>query len=506
MTTSRAAAGSPNEMLETPSAVLTNGIVGALTNIVTTNSFWTNQVTGDFYTVPTNWCGYQLIGLLTNSVAATNAVAATNLAGGVLLPGQQYVNTTYTVATNYIYSLRPGYCEPALYFATNYTTNVAAQYSYYFGSIVTNSYYTNSPVVVLTTNLAILTNGLVGTLTNIVTTNTVFNGVSGDFYIPSAAWCGYSIISTQLQSTVYFTNTLTATNLPGVTDLGQRYNQFTITDYTNTVLVVQPSLCSQAAPVTNLRRGVGGVKFIRANYDSLLGQFFQALTNTYTMTVISNGQPVTEYYQRVVTTPDFLFQAADLTVPTANLPYGPAYTETNPNFDQSAITTALAGPGAIIPGTVMVFNENENNLFVNGSLNIYNGFSTNVYLNLNQDTQTRIAAWGSFDASTNYPIVYPSAASSTNLMNQMVIQVTPSAMPDGTNGVAYSVAFSAVGGQPPYTWVAPNFSTLVPGLTFDAVTATVSGVPVAPGVFNFTLQLTDSANRLVNLNYPVTIH
>ena len=480
-------------------AVWTNGLVGTITNIVTTNSYWTNQITGDFYTVPTNWCGYQLIGLVTNGLVATNTVGATNPAGVVLLPGQQYVGTTYSVGTNYIYSLRPGYCEPALYFATNYTTNVAPRYSYYFGSIVTNSYYTNSPVVVLTTNLAILTNGLVGTLTNIVTTNITYTGVSGDFYIPNPAWCAYSVLSTQLQTTVYFTNTFSATNLPGVVGLGQQFKQYTVSDYTNNILVVQPSLCSQGTPVTNLRQGVGRVQFIRANYDSLLGQFFQALTNTYTMTVISNGQPVVEYYQRVVTKPDFLFQAADLTTP----PNYPDSTVTTPNFDQSAIQGGLAGPGAIIPGTTIVFNENENNLYLNGSQNLY-GYSTNNLLN--QDTQSSVGAWGSFDASTNYPVVYPSGTSIANLMNQLVIQVTPSAMPDGTNGVAYSVTFTATGGQPPYTWAAPNFSTLVPGLVFSPNTATVSGTPIGAGTFNFTLQLTDSANRLVNFNYPITIH
>jgi hypothetical protein len=95
-------------------------------------------------------------------------------------------------------------------------------------------------------------------------------------------------------------------------------------------------------------------------------------------------------------------------------------------------------------------------------------------------------------------------------MNQLVIQVTPAAMPDGTNGVAYNVSFSATGGQSPYAWVAPNFSTLVPGLAFNGVatnnTATVSGTPIGAGTFNFTLQLTDSANRVINFNYPITIH
>ena len=474
---------------------------------ITSWSGYTNLVSGDFYIVPTNWCGYQILSLITNLVASTNFVASTN--GGGIVTSNYYTQTIITFNTNYIYSVRPGTCEPSLYFATNLTTNVVTQYSYYFGNIVTNSYYTNSPVVVLTTNLAVLTNGFVGYVTNIVTTNITYNGVSGDFYVPSPSWCGYSVLRTQLQDVVYFTNTLSATNLAGGTNnLG--YAQFTITDYTNTILVVQPSLCSQAAPVTNLRRGVGRVQFIRANYDSLLGQFFQPLTNTYSMSVISNGQPVTEYYQRVVTGPDFLFQAADLTVPTAAQPYGVDADVSTPNFDQSAIAGALAGPGAIIPGTTIVFNENENNLFLNGSLNSYNSISTNVYLNLNQDTEEQIGSWGSFDASTNYPTVYPSAASITNLMNQLVIQVTPAAMPDGTNGVAYNVSFSATGGQSPYAWVAPNFSTLVPGLAFNGVatnnTATVSGTPIGAGTFNFTLQLTDSANRVINFNYPITIH
>ena len=95
-------------------------------------------------------------------------------------------------------------------------------------------------------------------------------------------------------------------------------------------------------------------------------------------------------------------------------------------------------------------------------------------------------------------------------MNQMLIQVTPAAVSDGTNGVAYNggsgVTFSATGGQSPYTWAAPNISTLVPGLNFNAATATLSGTPTAPGIYSFSLLLTDSANQVVNFNYSITIH
>jgi hypothetical protein len=73
--------------------------------------------------------------------------------------------------------------------------------------------------------------------------------------------------------------------------------------------------------------------------------------------------------------------------------------------------------------------------------------------------------------------------------------------------VAYTpVTFTASGGQPPYVWSAPNLSNLVPGLNFNATTQTLSGTPTASGTFNFTLQLSDAANRVVNLSYQIIIH
>ena len=266
-----------------------------------------------------------------------------------------------------------------------------------------------------------------------------------------------------------------------------------------------PTPGTSTTPGPALRRGVGRVQFISASYDSILGQFFQPLTNTYSMVMITNSQQVTEYYQRVVTGPDFLFQTADLTVPNGGFPYGSQlYNVTAPNFDQSTIINNLAGPGTIVPGAQITFNKNINSLYLNGSLNVY-GYSTNAFLNI--DTQAPLDGfWGSFDGSTNYPVVYPSTASIAGLMNQVLIQVTPAAVPDATNGVPYTVTFSAAGGQPPYTWAAPNISTQVPNLNFNAATATVSGTPAYAGTFNFTVQVTDSANRTVSLNYPITIH
>ena len=472
------------------------------TNIIV-QTYNTNFMAGDYYTVPTNWCGFEILGLLTNSIVRTDTVTGTNFSGTAV--GISSIVSTEFTATNYTYAVRPGICEPALGFATNYTTNVVTQYSYYFGNIITNSYYTNSPVVVLTTNIAIVTNGLAVTLTNLVTTNITYNGISGDFFIPPANWCNYSILRTQLQSTVYFTNALTATNLPGVADVGQFYQQLTITGYTNSILVVQPSLCSQATPQPALRQGIEHIQFIRANYDSILGQFFQPITNKYTMVMVTNSQQVTEYYQRVVTRPDFLMRAADLASPNGTITFGVADVARNIQFDQSQILTGLAGPGTITPATTFTYNK-VGTVYYNGTRNLYS-LTTNVFLDpLNETTQIQLLQWASFDDSTNDPVLYPNGTSLVNLANQLYIQVTPNALPDGTNGVAYSQTFTATGGQLPYVWVAPNFSTLVPGLSFDANTATISGNPLSAGVFNFTIQLTDAVNRVVNLNYSITIH
>ncbi len=60
---------------------------------------------------------------------------------------------------------------------------------------------------------------------------------------------------------------------------------------------------------------------------------------------------------------------------------------------------------------------------------------------------TSMFIWGSFDGSTNDPVVYPDGTSITNLINQVLVQITPATLPAGTNGVAYpATTFVATGG------------------------------------------------------------
>lgn len=101
-------------------------------------------------------------------------------------------------------------------------------------------------------------------------------------------------------------------------------------------------------------------------------------------------------------------------------------------------------------------------------------------------------------------MVYPDGTSIDNLANQVLIQISPSTLADGTNGAVYTpITFTATGGAftPPYTWSATG---LPDGLNLSA-DGTLSGTPDQSGTFVFTLTLTDSLGRSVQWNYTITI-
>jgi YD repeat-containing protein len=69
--------------------------------------------------------------------------------------------------------------------------------------------------------------------------------------------------------------------------------------------------------------------------------------------------------------------------------------------------------------------------------------------------------------------------------------VTTATLPAATLGAAYSTTLAASGGRTPYTW-AVNEGLLPDGLTLNASTGAITGTPTAPGVFSFTVQVTDA--------------
>jgi hypothetical protein len=488
------------------------GTVG-VTN-TTTTKILTHFPTGDLFIMPTNWCGFKVVQTFPPQIAisTSNTVTLSNVVSGVSQIAS--TQTTFTGYTNHTFVVEPGVCEPALFAVTNYTTNIVVQFQTDFLNIVTNSYFSNSTVTVTTTNIGACTNnGVDGTLCTNITTKLVIetNVPSGDFFIPPANWCGYTILSTLQTNFVATTNTVVATIPAGITDIGQQFSVTTISGFTNHTFLIAPLTCTAAADAAVLREGIENIKFVKVNFDSLLTQLFQPITNLYTMVTVSNSQASVRYYRRVITAPDFLFTAVDQSA-IANF----SVITRNLNFNQANVLPGLAGPGTINPTTTISWNKSTP-VFENAPYTFIPVAETNF---------AQLFAWGSFDDTTNDPVVYPDGTSIQNIENQVLIQITltlpdgttTNSLPDGTNNLAYATTtISTTGGsfQPPFTWnLATGSGPLPQGLTFTN-SATVpnagelSGTPVnnPPGTYDFVIQMNDSLNppRKVQWNYSINI-
>ena len=455
--------------------------------------------------------------LVTSDLSTLIAQARTNNPAALqaLFPTLQIVSFTSTftnvVSTNIVAFFTNSPFAPAgtpatVAFATNFTTNVLQVFHYTFGNVVTNSFFSKQFVTSQTITVGPKPFAPPGTLsTNVTSTTFVTNIPSGDFFIIPSNQCGFSVVSTQLATLVLTTNTIVATNPPGVTNInGQTFTNNVITYFTNHTLIVSIPTCVPGTVA--LRQGIEKMHFFRQDFDSLLGQTWTPVTNTYHITMVTNNVPIVQTFYRVATRPDILFTAADLTPGPAAVPAANAVARTSPHFGPDQ----LPGPGIIQPLIQFTFNKvgpvflNEGPFFLGGEITTIGvaGF-----------TQTNSALefmWGSFDGTTNPPVVYPNTVTLASLENNVFLQITVTGpLPNGNVGQPYSVQLQATGVQPPpYTWsLAPNSPGLPDGLnlTSDGTNATISGTPTATGVFDFVLQVSDSAGRVSQRNFDIEI-
>ncbi len=399
----------------------------------------------------------------------------------------------------------PAGVEQLVIVTNGFTYTVATNYADTFANVIitTNSFNTNTTGTLLTVSVAPKVGAPAGTLATNTTVQTITltNVPSGDYYI-STNPCGPNIILSTL-----FTNVVATTNLifAGSNSAGLFVSQSLVTYATNHFYIAEPLVCASGgsagvANVTGLYQGIGQMQFVRASFDSLLGQFFQPITNTYSMVFVTNGQAIHQTFQRIVTAPDFLFSAADLANGPSQL-FGNTAFSRNVNFNLANIYPGLAGPGTINPASTVTFNkvgpvyDNFGPVFLTGPNDPSNlGRFDNYFI------------WGSYDGSTNDPVVYPNGTSIANLAAEVLIQISPASLPNGTNEVSYSsVMLSATGGQSPYNWSLASGTQLPGGLSLSG--ALISGTPTnnPVGPYVFTIQMTDSAARTVNANYTITI-
>lgn len=391
---------------------------------------------------------------------------------------------------------------------TSVTTNVVngvTTFTYTFGNVVTNSFSTNTTVQILTTNIAPVNGAPIGSpaITN-VTLSQKFqtNLISGDFFVVPTNSCGITVVSTVSTNVTTTTNTfLYNTNTPG-----QLLSESLIVYSTNHVLSVLLCTNSSAGATSNSVvgdfQGIERVQFVPVadnNYDYLTAQFITPITNQYTMVKILNGQASTVTFQRVVTRPDIIFLGANLSVGgNDTLPFFNALSRTIPNFINSRTAANFSGPGIIDPTTspiTITFNT-IGPVFNNASPALLSG----------PGGAGRFLIWGSFDATTNAPIVYPNGTSLANLAAEALFQISPTTLPNGSHGVSYHVVLSVTGGRSPYTWSLASTSGGLPaGLNLSS-SGVISGTPTQGGTFDVTVQVNDSSARSVQMDYSITIN
>ncbi len=426
-----------------------------------------------------------------------------------------FVNVTNTTSFFTIPVGAPIGSPPQLVVTHPVTTSYKEYFFYTFDNIITNIYKATSTATLKTIKVGPMNGAPIGSpsVTTVTTQTVTIKVPSGEFFIlPPDSPCGLDIVSSKLVFTNYTTNVITTTvgstnNVSTATNgTGNvSFTQLLITPYVSHVYVIHPVTCDPAP--TGLLRGIGRTSYVRADYDSLIGQSWQPITNDYNMTLVTGSKSLTQHLRRVVTQPDFLFSATDLTSGPGALPVNAIYSR-NLNFDQSNILPQEAGPGTIQPSTTITFNKNGP-VYLNQSEDVLDG--TPYFTQTPGGSTTSLFyeeyfVWASFDGTTNAPVVFPNGNSIENLQNQILVQVSPTTVADGHVDVDYTptVTFTATGGAftQPFTWSA---SGLPAGLTVSA-DGTLSGVPTQAGTFDFTLTLTDYLGKTVQWFYTITIN
>lgn len=450
------------------------------------------------------------------SAQINNPVTLSNLFPGLVILTSPYyfTNIATPIVVAYYTNLigAPYGSPPTLVVKTNgYTHSYLAIYSDTFANLVVTNGHPNTSASLVTVTVGVQIGAPYGSplVTNTTKkTVTLANVPSGEYYINTNYLCGPPLFLSTLG-----TNVTATTNLLFATPNSAGYftSQSLVTYATNHVYVVQWPICSTAVTggVTNspgYYQGIGGVRFVRVPdglMDPLTHILTTPITTRYTNFVFNPANRLLQarIFQRVVTTPDIILSAADLAQGPAAVPFVGTVTRPVPNYEIANSLPGLAGPGVIDGQTIFIFNK-VGPVFYNGPFPDTNGFTDLV----NETTQVPALQWASFDGTTNLPTLYPNGTSIQQLENEMLISISPTSLPNGANTVAYpTTTFSAAGGTSPYTWSLETGTSLPQGLSFSA--GVLSGTPSGnlSGIYDFTIQVTDSQGLTVAMNYTITI-
>jgi hypothetical protein len=202
-----------------------------------------------------------------------------------------------------------------------------------------------------------------------------------------------------------------------------------------------------------------------------------------------------------VTTPDFIFTAEDMGGGPADINVWADWRR-NVNFNTTHVLPGVAGPGTIDAFSQITFNKV-------GPI-LYNTIQTNFAWMDQFSAVPTHALWGSFDDSTNAPVVYPNGTSIAFLENQLMMQVTTTTLPPGKVNVAYTTQLLGSGGSgAPYNWSLAPDSPPPPAWLGSTVPANgqFSGTPHAIdlGTASFFVKMTDRLDSTRFTVWQVTV-
>lgn len=167
------------------------------------------------------------------------------------------------------------------------------------------------------------------------------------------------------------------TLLPGVSDIGTNADSFVNGAW---------------------RPGVDKITFVPQPVNLMTGAFLP-MTNQFTDNYLTNGVLMQQTVVRVISHPDFIFCAKDLGFSSPEM----SRTGTTNWINNAALNGNPdgAGPGMIQPPVVIAFNK-----------------SGKTFVHYNSDPDESVyddtSLWGSFDGSTNAPVIYAGLLSGTN--------------------------------------------------------------------------------------------
>lgn len=447
---------------------------------------------------------------LTNSATALQTLYPTlSIASTTPIYTNIWITNLTAYFTNYPFDYAGA--PPHLVFATNRTLTVQTWYHHTFNNVAEFQYISNTwamvplPDIINHTGSAVITiqtttvtNGpwsVAGSplVTNITTVSYVTNEVVGAYFIIPTNLCSVSFAALQATIDTWTTNVvLEATN--ALVTYTNNYTQTVIEYFAQKVFLVNPTYC-----LTNtvaIRQGIEKVSFVRRDYDSLIGQFYNSITNYYTLTAVTNGALFPQRIQRVVNRPDILFSASDLA--GSDPYYMPNVRRSTPTYNTNGVLANLAGPGTIEGAMNVQFNK-AGPAHLNGTFPFF----------IDEVSGLLDFVWGSFDGSTNAPIVYPSGTSIYNLENEVLIQISPAYLPAGAVGSLYQVQLETSGATAnwtaPFTWSLASSSMALPSGLGISTVGLISGTPTIEGFYDFTIQVTDSAGRVAQRSYSINL-